>query len=61
MQSSIDDALVLRVANTQVPVWMLPLTGGGGAALFTAAGTGFLAIAAGAAFLVRRRMKARRP
>lgn len=61
VQSSIADALVIRVANTQAPVWMLPLTGGGGAALFTTAGTGFLSIAAGAAFLVRRRMKARRP
>jgi fimbrial isopeptide formation D2 family protein/LPXTG-motif cell wall-anchored protein len=57
VQSSVADALVVRVADTQVPVWMLPLTGGNGAALFGASGTALLTIAAGAAVLARKRRR----
>jgi fimbrial isopeptide formation D2 family protein/LPXTG-motif cell wall-anchored protein len=54
VQGSIGDALVVRVANTQVPAWMLPLTGGNGAMLFAASGTALIVIAAGAAILARK-------
>jgi fimbrial isopeptide formation D2 family protein/LPXTG-motif cell wall-anchored protein len=52
---TVDGAVVLQVENTQVPEWMLPLTGGNGAAMFGVAGGGLVAMAIGAAFVIARR------
>lgn len=55
---STTDAALLEVENSQVPAWLLPLTGGGGAGLFTIGGGVLIAIAVGAAFVLRGRRKA---
>jgi hypothetical protein len=51
------DALLLEIENTQVPAWLLPLTGGGGAGLFAIGGGVLVAIAIGAAFVFTGRRK----
>lgn len=48
----------IDVANTQVPEWELPLTGGDGALWFGIGGGALVAIAAGAALVIARRQKA---
>lgn len=55
VESSTADPVIVRVANTQVAAWMLPLTGGGGTALIIASGAALIAVAGGAAAITRRR------
>ncbi|MBK0421064.1 SpaH/EbpB family LPXTG-anchored major pilin [Leucobacter sp. CSA2] len=55
---SITDAVIVKVANTQVPPFTLPLTGGQGTALFVIGGGALLAAAA-TAFLIARRRRTR--
>lgn len=52
------DAVLLEVENSQVPAWLLPLTGGGGAGLFAIGGGVLIAVAIGAALVFRGRRKA---
>jgi fimbrial isopeptide formation D2 family protein len=54
---TIDAPVIVRVANSQVPAWLLPLTGGGGAGLFVIGGGVLIAIAIGAAFVLKGRRK----
>jgi fimbrial isopeptide formation D2 family protein len=56
---SVADALLLEVENSQVPAWLLPLTGGGGAGMFAIGGGVLIAIAIGAAFVFRARRSRR--
>lgn len=46
-----------EVENTQVPPWLLPLTGADGTLWFTVGGIALLAVAAGAAIVVARRKR----
>jgi LPXTG-motif cell wall-anchored protein len=55
---AIDAPVLVRVENSQVPAWLLPLTGGGGAGLFAIGGGVLIAMAIGAAFVVRGRRRA---
>jgi fimbrial isopeptide formation D2 family protein len=54
---STDTPVVVRVENSQVPAWLLPLTGGGGAGMFAIGGGVLIAIAIGAAFVFRARRR----
>lgn len=50
--------ILIDVANTQVPPWELPLTGGDGALWFGLGGGALVLVAAGAALVIARRSKA---
>lgn len=52
---SVQEAVLVRVANEKIPDMALPVTGGDGAAAFTTAGLALLLIAMGAGFVAARR------
>ena len=47
----------VQIANSQVPAWLLPFTGGNGVVTFTVAGASLMALALGFALLAARRRK----
>jgi fimbrial isopeptide formation D2 family protein len=53
------DAVVLEVENSQVPAWVLPLTGGNGAAMLGLLGGAVIVSTIGAALVLNARRKAR--
>lgn len=53
------DAVVLDVENNQVPAWVLPLTGGNGAATLGLLGGGVIVLTIGAALVLNERRKKR--
>jgi fimbrial isopeptide formation D2 family protein len=55
---TIDTPVRVTVENSQVPAWLLPLTGGGGAGLFAIGGGVLIAMAIGAAFVLKGRRRA---
>jgi fimbrial isopeptide formation D2 family protein/LPXTG-motif cell wall-anchored protein len=59
VQGSTDDAVLVEVENTQVPAWLLPLTGGSGASLFGIFGGAAIVLAIGAALVINSRRKVR--
>ncbi|NHI17728.1 SpaH/EbpB family LPXTG-anchored major pilin [Microbacterium excoecariae] len=54
---SVANATVELIANSQVPAFMLPMTGGMGASPIVLGGLGMLLLAAGAYLIVRRRAR----
>jgi fimbrial isopeptide formation D2 family protein len=54
---STDDAVVLEIENDQVPAWILPLTGGDGAATLGLLGGALIVMAMGAALVINERRK----
>ncbi|MNW50217.1 Fimbrial subunit type 1 precursor [compost metagenome] len=58
-EGAVADAVLLEVENTQVPEWMLPLTGSGGTMTFIIVGGLLIAAGTTAALVAHRRQKAK--